>query len=100
MQQVFEWDPDKAASNLRKHRVSFEQACRVFIDPYRVLTPDPFEEEDRWQAIGRLGGMQLLVVVHTSRYMDESGTLQEVIRIISARHANREESNTYERQAG
>jgi len=48
----FEWDPDKAASNLRKHRVSFELAMRVFSDPFALSEQDRIEDgERRWQTL-------------------------------------------------
>ncbi len=50
----FEWDSDKAQSNLRKHQVSFEEAARVFLDPNRIETFDGREDysEDRWKTVG------------------------------------------------
>ena len=78
----FEWDPSKAASNLRKHGVSFQTAVLVFADPKALVVQDRVENgEERWQAIGVVAGHFTLVVAHTVREQD--GT--EVIRIISAR---------------
>jgi uncharacterized DUF497 family protein len=50
----FEWSPDKAESNLRKHHVSFEDAARVFLDPNRIESFDGREAygEDRWKTVG------------------------------------------------
>ena len=78
----FEWNSAKAASNLRKHDVSFETAARVFSDPQALLDLEKIEDgEERWRAIGTVAGHLVLVVVHTVREEDEG----EAIRIISAR---------------
>jgi uncharacterized protein len=86
----FEWNPDKAVINLRKHNISFQEATTVFDDSLSVtfLDPDHSIGEDRYVIIGmsRLG--QLLVVSHTDR---ENRT-----RIISARRATRQERRFYE----
>ena len=93
----FEWDPEKAASNLRKHGVSFETATRVFADPLALAAQDRIEGwEARWKTIGMVGGCQLLVVAHTVR--DRHGT--EIVRIISARRAERQELRLYEEADG
>ena len=82
----FEWDLAKAASNLRRHRVSFPYATRVFLDPHRQEKLDTREEygEERWVALGRVDD-SVLVVVYTLRGSN--------IRLISARKADR---NDYE----
>jgi uncharacterized DUF497 family protein len=84
----FEWDPDKAKSNLRKHRVPFLMACEVFKDEARVEREDVSgnHDEDRWLVLGRIGHT-ILSVVCTQR--------EERIRLISARRANRNEQRTY-----
>lgn len=93
----FEWDPDKAASNLRKHGVSFELATRVFADPAALVEQDRMEDgEKRWQALGFVEGSMMLLVAHVVREQD--GT--EVIRIISARRADRKERRRYEEENG
>ena len=90
----FEWDPAKAASNLRKHRVGFETALRVFADPFALAEQDRIEQgEYRWQTLGVVDGYLLLLVAHTVRE-DQDGT--EVIRIISARRAEPKERRRYE----
>lgn len=90
----FEWNPDKAASNLKKHRVSFETAVRVFADPFALTEQDRIENgEYRWQTLGIVEGHLLLLVAHTVQD-DEDGT--EVIRIISARRAEPKERKRYE----
>jgi uncharacterized DUF497 family protein len=87
----FEWDADKAALNLRKHRVSFEDAARVFLDPNRIETFDGRDAhgEDRWKTVG-LVEPALLAVVYTVR--GEDG---DVIRLISARKADAHERAQY-----
>nr|EDZ37998.1 MAG: Hypothetical protein CGL2_11216024 [Leptospirillum sp. Group II '5-way CG'] len=94
MKTRFEWDPAKAESNLKKHRVSFETAVRAFADPFAVVEQDRIENgEHRWQTLGIVEGTLLLLVAHTVRD-DEDGT--EVIRIISARRAEPKERKRYE----
>lgn len=90
----FEWDPDKARINLRKHGVAFEDAFHIFEDPYALLEQDRIDAagELRWHAMGTANGMTVLLVVHTLR--DDKGV--EVIRIISARRATRNERIRYE----
>jgi len=85
-----EWDAAKAAHNLRKHRVSFEEASSVFYDPLAVTGADPehSEEEERLITFGMSPAGQLLVVSPTER--------DEAIRIISARMATRTERRIYE----
>ena len=87
----FEWDADKAALNLRKHRVSFEDAARVFLDPNRIETFDGRDAygEDRWKTVG-LAEPALLAVVYTVR-----GEVGDVIRLISARKADAHERAQY-----
>lgn len=86
----FEWNPDKAAINLRKHDISFQEAATVFDDSLSVTFPDPDHSvgENRYVMIGMYSLGQLLVVSHTDR---ESRT-----RIISARKATRQEKRFYE----
>lgn len=87
----FEWDDAKAALNLRKHGIAFEEAARVFLDPGRIDMVDDREEygEERWLSIGWVDPV-LLVVVHVVR-----GVHGEVTRIISARKANAYERAIY-----
>ena len=94
MKTRFEWNPAKAAGNLKKHRISFETAIRIFADPFAMVAQDRIENgEHRWQTLGSVGGDLLLLVAHTVRD-DEDGT--EVIRIISARRAEPRERKRYE----
>ena len=86
----FEWDPKKAAENLRKHRVSFEEASTVFGDPLAVTFPDPDHSvgERRVLTFGVSREDSLLVVNHADR--------RATVRIISARRALRAERLIYE----
>jgi uncharacterized DUF497 family protein len=86
----FEWDQDKASSNLKKHRVSFEEAATAFGDPLSLTAydPDHSQHEDRYITMGSPTAERLLVVSHTNR--------SDKIRIISAREATRRERKAYE----
>jgi uncharacterized protein len=86
----FEWNPNKAVINLRKHRISFQEATTVFDDALSITFPDPDHSlgESRYVIIGMSELGQLLVVSHTDR---ENRT-----RIISARRASRHERRFYE----
>ncbi len=96
MYMRFEWDATKANSNLRKHRVSFETAARVFADPFALVVQDRIENgEWRWQTLGLVEGHLLLLVAHTVGD-DEDG--REVIRILSARRADPREKKCYEQE--
>lgn len=93
MPTEFEWDTNKAKSNLIKHGIRFEDAVLVFDDPYHLSLQDRHENEEfRWQTIGLVHGLIVIMVAHTVRF--ESG--DEVIRIISARKADRKERSRYE----
>jgi uncharacterized protein len=84
-----EWDAGKAAQNLKKHGVTFDDALLVFYDPGRIETYDGREDygEDRWATIG-LAYATVLYVVYTVRN-------EETIRLISARKANANERTQY-----
>lgn len=84
----FEWDERKAASNLRRHKLSFLRARRVFDDAFALVEQDIGEDygEQRFLAIGMIDGL-LVTVVYTER--------GERIRIISARKANSHEQRKY-----
>jgi len=88
---IFEWDPDKDVSNQGKHGVSFEEAKTVFTDQFARLIADPdhSQEEDRFILLGMSIYSNLLVVCHCIR-------TGEVIRIISARKADKQERRIYE----
>lgn len=86
----FEWDSEKATENLRKHRVSFDEATTVFFDPLSMTVPDPDHSigERRFITMGASSGGRLLVVAHTDR--------GSTLRIISARSASASERERYE----
>jgi uncharacterized DUF497 family protein len=91
----FEWDEAKNIANQRKHGLSFEEAMQIFLDPLGFSVKDRIVDgEERWQTFGTVVGLLLLLVVHTVREDDDSSA--EVIRIISARPANRKERRRYE----
>jgi uncharacterized protein len=85
------WNAKKARENLRKHRVSFEEARSVFLDENAKLIADPDHsfDEDRFVILGLSYRLRLLVVCHAYRESDS------VIRIISARRANKREAAPY-----
>ena len=87
----FEWDKRKAAANLRKHGVSFEEAKSAFLDERAKLIDDPAhsEDEDRFILLGLSSALRVLVVCHCHRLDDQT------IRIISARKATKGESRYY-----
>ena len=91
---IYEWDAGKAAANLKKHRVSFEDATSVFLDPLAVTFPDPDHslEEHREITIGHTMREELVFVAHCER--------GKRIRIISARLATRLERRQYEEGIG
>ena len=92
MDRIFEWDAAKSANNFRKHGILFEEAAQVFDDPLGVSSAERIENgEQRWQTVGMAGSCLLLVVAHTVRFEEA-----EVVRIISARRADRKERNSYE----
>ena len=86
----FEWDPDKAEYNLRKHGVSFQEAATVFGDDasITIYDPDHSDDEDRFITIGWSYQRRLLMVSHTDR--------GENIRIISSRKLTKSERKAYE----
>jgi uncharacterized protein len=89
----FEWDDDKNQTNQRKHHLSFETAKDVFLDPHHLSVPDRVEDgEQRWQTIGLVAGVLLIIVGHTYR----EDAAEEVVRIITARKATRKERRNYE----
>ena len=86
----FEWDSEKADENLRKHRVSFDEAATSFLDPLSMTIPDPDHSvgERRFITMGASSSNRLIVVAHTER--------GSTIRIISARLASASERKRYE----
>lgn len=90
MKLRFEWDEDKAKTNLKKHRVGFEEAITIFLDIFSMTIPDPDHsvEEQRFIDIGSSDKGRVLVVVYTERGSN--------IRIISCRKATPSERTLYE----
>jgi uncharacterized DUF497 family protein len=89
MTMKFQFDPAKAKSNLRKHKVSFADAEGVFYDPLAIHQIDPDSvDEERWIAVGMSSTNKILVVSYTLR--------DDEIRLISARRATRHEVKDYE----
>ncbi len=88
----FEWDPEKAAFNLKRHRVSFEEASTVFDDPLFIIFLDKEHsiDEERYITIGLSRTNRLLLIAHTDR--------NDQIRIISARKATKNERRFYEEE--
>jgi uncharacterized protein len=95
MRFEFDWDPEKAESNRRKHGVTFEDAMGVFSDPLALsrLDDQSGQGEERWVTIGRIPASNLLLVVHTWIEMSAD---RVAIRIISARRPTRREVRQYE----
>lgn len=91
---IYEWDPKKAKADLRKHRVSFEEAATVFVDPLAITYPDPDHsyEELREITIGYSAKLGVIFVSHTQR--------GDRIRIIGARKATQGERKQYEKGVG
>jgi hypothetical protein len=87
----FQWDQKKNNENIKKHKISFEEAKSVFFDENARVISDPEHsiDEDRFIILGFSMKLNLLVVVHTYRENDE------IIRIISARKATKTESKYY-----
>ena len=87
---TYEWDPAKAAANVKKHHVSFEEAASVFLDASALTfwDPDHSAEEDREITIGRSAQHLILFVAHAAR--------EDRVRIISARRATSRERRQYE----
>jgi uncharacterized DUF497 family protein len=92
MDDLFEWNPRKAESNLKKHGVSFEEAETVFSDPLSLTIPDlkHSTEENRFIITGFSNKQRQLVIAHTDR--------NDKIRIISARLATAGEKRKYEQE--
>lgn len=86
----FEWDEKKDASNQKKHGVSFKEATTVFSDDLARLIPDPDSEgEERFILMGMSSHSRILTVCHCEKSSD-------VIRVISARKADKSERKQYE----
>ncbi len=88
----FEWNPQKAARNLQKHKIAFVEAATVFSDPLSVTAPDPDHslDEDRFIIVGQTHKNRLVMVLFVER--------RNRIRIISARELTHSERNAYEEE--
>jgi hypothetical protein len=91
---TFEWNEKKAAANLRKHGVSFEEAASAFGDPLSLTIPDPEHsgDEERRVLLGMTERHRLVVVAHTEQ--------ADTVRLISARLARPAERRDYEERQG
>lgn len=91
----FEWDLPKAASNKRKHGVTFEEAKSVFYDDFAIqfFDEENSEMEDRFLLLGHSNKSRILLICHCEK---ESGN---IIRIISARKATKNERQLYKGEA-
>lgn len=88
----FTWDERKNRANQSKHGLGFETAILVFDDPFHISVVDrELDGELRWQTIGMVRGIQILLVAHT--VLESDG--EELVRIISARKATRQERRLY-----
>ena len=94
MKYIFEWDYNKAKSNIKKHKISFEDATNVFKDKNMISIFDEkhSQDEERWITIGLDNNTRTLVVIHTFVTIDEKSIK---IRIISARRATKKEEKIY-----
>ena len=92
MGYIFEWDPVKAEANVRKHRVTFDEASTVFGDPLNLVMADPdhSRDEERYLLLGMSNRRRLLVVAFAER--------PPRTRLISARRTIRQERRLYEEQ--
>jgi uncharacterized protein len=87
----FDWDENKNVLNKKRHKIAFEEAKTVFYDPAALLIHDPdhSEDEERFLIMGMSQKLKILVVCHCYRANDE------IIRIISARKADKDETKQY-----
>lgn len=88
---IYEWDPKKAAANLTKHKVSFDEATSVFTDPFALTFDDPDHslDEKRFITIGTSRKQRILFLAHADRGEDH-------VRIIHARPATKTEAHAYQ----
>ena len=88
----FEWESEKATTNLHKHGIAFETACEVFFDPFlRMIEPENLDGQIREAIIGLTMNWKLIYVAYTMRKGD-------IFRIISARSVTKYERRLYEEQ--
>jgi len=95
MELIFTWDPNKAAINLHKHGISFDEAIEVFKDPHHFIMENYFfaeETEQRYQAVGMTTKLLVLTVVFAER---SNSPESQVIHLINARKADHYEEQLY-----
>ncbi len=97
MKTIFEWDENKARINFEKHKISFDEACTIFADPFLITFVDDFhsDKEERFISIGLSERNRVLLAVHTER--EEKDEII-VVRIISCRKATQTERKRYEKE--
>ena len=97
MKTIFEWDEAKARINLEKHKISFDEASTLFLDPFLITFADDFhsDKEERFISIGLSERNRVLLAAHTERE-EKSETI--IIRIISCRKATQSERKRYEEE--
>jgi uncharacterized DUF497 family protein len=88
---IYEWDPKKARENIKRHKVSFDEATSVFTDPLALTFDDPdhSQEEQRYATIGTSRKQRIVFLAHVDRGDDH-------VRIISARSATATEAHAYQ----
>ena len=95
MELIFDWDAKKDRKNIRKHKITFEEAKTIFYDAYLITYPDELhsDNEERYISIGYSTHSRILLAIHTENQETENST---VIRIISCRKATPVERGYYE----
>lgn len=97
MKTIFEWDENKASANLEKHKISFDEARTIFLDPFLITFADELhsDNEELFISIGLSESNRVLLAVHMER---EEKNEVVVIRIISCRKATSTERRRYEKE--
>ena len=95
MNYYFDWDVNKAQTNFKKHKITFEKATEIFYDPLALSLYDDLhsEDEDRWITLGVTKSGTIIVVIHTYKELNSNDVK---IRIISARKATKNEIKQYQ----
>jgi len=88
---IYEWDPKKASTNLKRHKIGFDEATTVFTDPFALTFDDPDHslQENRFITVGTSNKQRILFVSHADRGQDH-------VRIVSARPATKGEAHAYQ----
>ena len=97
MKTIFEWDETIARINLEKHKINFDEASTIFLDPFLITFADDFhsDKEERFISIGLSERNRVLLALHTEQ---EGKSETIVIRIISCRKATQTERKRYEKE--